>query len=714
VTLDPFFNARHIVVVGASSDPGRVGGRPIAYLQRLGYAGRISPVNPRRDEIAGLPCYPSATEVPGDPDPDLALIAVAGQAAVDAIDACGQRGIRAAVVFTAGFGELGADGLQMEADLVEAARRHDIRICGPNTLGIISAPSTVVASFATSLDRTEHLLPGRVGLISQSGALGAFMHRQAQLQGVPIRHFVSTGNEADLTAGDYLRHIVEDEGTRAVGLYLEGVRDGQSLVDGLARARELRKPVAVVKVGRGARAREAARSHTGALAGEDEVIDAAIRQYGALRVDDIDHLLAFLYLASSLPELPRGDRLGVVSLSGGLGVWAADVAEERGAVVTDLSEQTRERLTDVLPGFASVTNPVDVTGQIVNDPGLLAQSITIVAADPAVDMVVVGMGIQETLGEEIARGICEAAQASTKPVVTAWMAGPEEAYTLLEEGGVTTFRSVGRALEAVANLASWAGRTNAWEARTPAGPRTRPSTDMVFDAPPTEFEAKRLLAEIGIPAPAGEVVHSADGARAAVATIGGPVVMKAQLPDVAHKSDLGLVELGVASEEAAAECYEQMAKRAASQNLIDGADALPCLVEGMVDDVLELILGFRHDPVFGATILLGLGGTRTELLRSFATRLAPLEPADVEALLEESTVAPMLAGFRGEAAMDPTELIDAVRRFSEFVADGSSGIAEIEINPLAVVKRTGHVVALDALIVPEDVRGTRQPHQRTL
>lgn len=699
MTLAPFFSARHIVVIGASSDPGRVGGRPIAYLRRLGFEGRISPVNPNRPEIQGLPSYPDVASVPDDPQPDLALVAVAGEAAVAAVAACGARGIRAAVVFSAGFGEVGDEGRAAEARLVAAAREHGVRLCGPNTLGIISAPARVTATFATSLDATERLEPGDVGIISQSGALGAFMHRQAQLDRLGLRHFVATGNEADLTAGDYLREMVADEEIRAVGVYLEGVRDGRSLMEGLEHARALGKPVGVVKVGRAERAAAAARSHTGALAGDDAAMDAALERHGAIRVDDIDDLLALLSLVSGLDALPKGSGLAVVTLSGGLGVWSADVAEDRGVHLADLSESTRDQLAALLPGFASVANPVDVTGQIVNEPDLMGRSIELVAADPAVDAVFVGLGIQEALGETIAAGIVAAAARATKPVVVGWMAGPEAAYVALEAGGIPTFRSIGRGLTALTNLLRWAGTgARAPQGISAGGPEVS-ALVAALPAEPTEHEAKQILAAVGVPTPRGELIASADDAVAALARLGGPVAMKAQIPGVAHKSDFGLVELGVEEAAGATAAFERIRANAERHGVVDAGGRLEVLIEAMSSSSVELILGYRRDPVFGPMITLGLGGIYAEVLRSVASRLVPLDREEVLLLLERSNVAKVLGTYRGKAATDLEPLVDAVLRFAAFVDAHQDTLAEVEINPLALSRPSGAVSALDALII---------------
>lgn len=707
--LTSFFAPRHVVVIGASSDPARVGGRPIAYLQRLGFEGQISPVNPKRDEIAGLRCYPSVLAVPDEPD--LALIAVAGAAAVRAVEECGQRGVGAAIVFTAGFGEVGAEGRELERELLAAAERYGVRLCGPNTLGIISSPQHVPATFGTCLDRTETLEPGNVGLVSQSGALGAFMHRECQLLDVPLRHFVATGNEVDLTAGDYLHAIVGDPEVRAVGMYLEGIRDGDALIAGLERARELGKPVCILKVGRSERARAAAQSHTGALAGEDDVVDAILRQYGALRVDSIDDLLAFLQLASALTTWPASGGLGVVSLSGGLGVWAADVAERAGVRLPDLEEGTRTKLGDLLPSFASSANPVDVTGQIVNDPDLIAESLLLVAADENVDLILVGLGIQEHLGPQIARGIVRAAAETSKPIVTAWMAGPDEAYSLLTEGGLPWFSSLGTGLSATTHLAAWASRRRAWLERTdgPARPAA-PQLDGA-DLVGTELEAKQVLRAAGVDVPAGRLVGSADDVRAYVEEVGGAVVLKGQVAGVAHKTELGLVEVGLATATEAADAFERMQRSARNAGLLGTDGVLTGLVEEMVDDVVELILGYRYDPVFGPVILLGLGGTRTELLRSFANRHAPLEVSDVEQMLRESDVARVLGGFRGGEVVDVAPLCETVLRFADLVTTNQDRFAEIEINPLGVRRGDGRVVALDALFVPHG--DDRTSDQRT-
>ena len=703
VDLDPFFQPSHIAVLGASSDPGRVGGRPVAYLQRFGYRGQVSPVNPNRSEIAGLPCYASVSEIPTTPD--LALIALSGSAALAALEECGERGIPSAVLFTSELID-NVTGEPLENRMLAVARHYGMRLSGPNTLGLISSPTRTTATFATCLDQTSTLPEGNVCLISQSGALGTYMHRAAQQSGLAIRHFVATGNELDLGVGDYLRYLVEDEGTCAIGLYLEGVRDGSSLVAGLKRAQELGKPVVAMKVGRSEVAKKAAQSHTGALAGEDKVIDAVLRQFGAIRVHDVDDLLAFLQVMSPNRGWAGGS-LGVVTLSGGFGVWSADLAEQGGARLAEMNPATREMLEEVLPRFATVANPLDVTGQVVNETNLLERSVSIMAQDPGVDAILVGLGNIDSLGAELAEGIVRSAKATSKPIVVAWMNGPEEVYVRLHESGIPTLRSLGIGIRASVNASAWSANRERWLERSalrpvgglPADVRSLIAGSSTF----TEAQAKDLLARIGVEGPrrilASDPVEAANGAD----RLGFPVVLKAQIPGLVHKTELGFVKLDLKSADEVAESFERMSENALRHHLIE-EQGLTCLVEEMVENPIELILGYRKDPTFGAVLVLGLGGTEAELFSSVATRRLPLNVEDIQAMLAESNADQVLRGFRAPGAGSLSPLIDTVAKFSNFVLRTQDQFAEIEINPLAVVRGTGRVVALDALIVADETR----------
>lgn len=692
-SLEPLFAPKHVAIVGASGNPERIGGRPLEFLRRVGFTGIVSPVNPGYTEIAGWSCYPSLDDVPGQPD--LVIVAVPRAAVLDVIRQAGRRGVQGAIVFTAGFAETGGDGQTLQEELKSVALEYGIRVCGPNSVGIISEPAKGALTFASCMDSTSSLEPGNIGFISQSGAIGAFIHRECQLRGRPLRHFVGTGNEVDITLGEYLEYMVEDPGTRAVGLYIEGIREGSSLIAGLKRARELGKPVVALKVGRSKLAQDAAASHTGALTGDDTVVDAVLHQYGAIRVDDIDDLLGCLDLASSFPDLPARGGLAVISISGGVGVWSADIASRNGLVMPELAESSQAQLAEFLPDFANLRNPIDVTGQIVNEPAFLARAISVVAEDPGIDIVVVALGIQDAKAAEIAAGIVGIQRTGRMRIAVSWMAGPQEAKSALSEAGVPVFESIGGGLRAAISIAVWANRLPA-SAGVEKAVAELPLADESVDS---EAGAKALLARIGIATPRSGRCRTEREVVALVESFGSKVVLKGQVTGVVHKSDLGLVELDIDSPEAATEAYRRMSRAAETAGLLRRGEPLSCLVEEQLENAVELILGAKQDDVFGTVIVLGLGGIQAELTRSFASRLAPLSDEDIGALITQSRAGTMLGGFRGIPVTDLRPLRETVRSFSELALSNASILSEIEINPLAVSPGDGEVVALDALMV---------------
>lgn len=696
--VERLFGARHLAVVGASADPDKIGGRPLRYLDRAGFDGVVHPVNPRYDEVMGRPCAPSVAAIDGEVD--LAIVAVPARAVEAAIDDCAAAGVPYAIVFSSGFAEVGAEGRARQDALVERARAGGVRLLGPNSLGIASSPNGLMASFATLFDRHETLLEGRVGFLSQSGALGVFIYALAQDQGLGFSRFVSIGNEADLDVADFLAFLANDPATSAIGGYLEGIDDGGRFLAAAERARAAGKPMSFLKVGRSDAGRRAAESHTGSLAGSDEVYDAALRQAGIVRASDPQGLIDFLDVHGRARRRPLRPGVAVLTISGGAGVWCADRLADHGLDLADLAPDTLATLTELLPAFATPQNPVDATGQIINDPLLFAGCIDALLEDPGVSTLVVVLGLQERGGDRFAQQIVDAhdRHAGTAIVVT-WLAGPSSAMELLRRASVPAFGDLARAVEVVAGGVAASGHL---DRSAPAAPATAAHRVVDLDgrALDTEHDAKALLAEAGIVVPAGTLCATVAEVIEAAARIGGAVALKGQVAGLAHKTEHRLVHLGLrgASEvRAAASELEGALAAAAPASRRQGI-----LVEPMAPDGVDLIVGCIDDTVFGPTLMVGAGGVLVEVVRDTAFRVAPVDVAAALEMLGETRAGPLLDGARGGPPLDRRAVAEVVARLSALVVGSGGRIREVEINPLRA--HVDGAVALDALVATGEAR----------
>lgn len=692
--LERLLRPRSVAVIGASNDPQKIGGRPIDYLQRYGFPGRIYPINRDHAQVQGLKAYERLDDVPGEVD--LAIIALPAAATNSALADCGRLHIPYAVVFTSGFAESGLQGAQSQHELLEIARSGGVRLLGPNSLGIISEPSRLTATFSTVLDRPSGLIAGETAFISQSGAFGSLFYAIAKDEGVGFRHFVSVGNEADLGVADFISSFVLDPHTRAIGGYLEGLRDVAGFRNAAKQALAHRKPLAFIKVGASETGQRAARSHTGAVAGTDEIYDGLFRQFGILRFTEMLDLLGFLSLART-GRFPNSNRVGVLSISGGVGVWLADRCSELGLALPSLDVRTRERLGRVLPAFAATENPVDFTGQIVNQPGLLGIATQHMLDDPGFDALVIVMGLLERTGEQIATELARALAKTEKLVAVTWISGPSGAYRVLREHGIPVFADVSRCIQAVAGMTEYGRVLKQCEARErdtwSAAPLSAPDPT-AWGA--TEFDAKRVLQTYGFPIPAGGLANSLQQAVDIAHRAGYPVALKVQSRLSPHKTDHGLIELNVATERELMTAYERLMlrfKAAFAPNVPDGI-----LVERMTTGVAEVIVGCTRDPSLGPVIMVGLGGTQVEVYRDVVFRLAPIAPAEARDMLEQLRGNSMLKGFRGRPPADVVALAEAISRLSTLFCGADDSLSELEINPVAVMPSGHGICVLDALV----------------
>jgi len=691
-SLAPLLAPRSIAILGASENLARVNGRPLGFLLAKGYPGRVYPVNPKYRQIAGVRCYPSVEAIP---DPvDLAIVALPAGAVAAALRSLGGKGVPAAVVFSSGFGEMGAEGAESERELVRIAAQSGLRICGPNCLGLINAFERVIATFGQFADGETPA--GPVGFVTQSGAFGTAIAALARRRGLGLGYFVNTGNEADVGFAEVMREVISDERIRVGAGYIEGLTDGTSLVELARFALDIGKPLVLTKVGRSRAGERAAASHTGSLAGEDAVFGGIVHQFGIVRSRNEEHMLdqveAFAHCA-----LPAGRGLGIVTQSGGAGVLMADRAEDLGLEVPVLTESTQARLRSVIPAFGTTANPVDVTGQFIADPRLLEESVLIVLDDPGVHAGIVWLQLMDAHVDTLV-GIFERIRArAAKPFVVCWVAASERALVALRERGIAVLRGAEPAVDAIAGLAEHALARRAWledagsrEAALPAAAELPAHSGLV----PT-LDAARLLTDAGITLASVRLARSAEEAVRAASELGYPVALKIESPDIAHKTDAGGVRLGLRDADEVARAWEAMmegVRATRPKARIDGAILQPMIAEG-----IELVVGLRHDPVFGTIVMVGLGGILVEVLRDVAFRLAPVTEAEARAMLETLSGRSVLDGVRGTPAADRAAIARFVSAVSRFGAAVGPRLRELDLNPVRV--HGSKVVALDCLLV---------------
>lgn len=690
--LDALLSPRSVAVIGASSDPGRIGGRPIDYYNRAGFAGALYPVNPARDVIQGRKAYPDIASIPDTVD--FALLAIPARDVPAAIDACAEKGVRAVLIFSAGFAEMDEDGSALQADMLARAGKAGIRILGPNCLGLFNAAIGHCPTFSSAL---QDAIPvgGRVGMVTQSGAYGTHLLNMAHGRRIGVGTWISTGNEADITVAECLLHLVESDEIDVVGCYMEAVNDPARFIRALERARELGKPVTIMKVGVSEIGAAAAQSHTASLTGSDASFDTVLRRFGIPRARTTEEMLDILYTASLAP-LPKGNKLGILSVSGGAGVLMADAAEEAGLSTPPMPAGAQARMKERNP-LCSPRNPIDITAHALNDFGLVTENLRSMAVDGGYDMLVsffTSWTASPVLGPKVQKAIVEGVTGQEpKPVVLVCQ-GSDEVLASYEEHGILTFEDPSRAIGALGHLARFA---EAVRRAAEEDPLPAVSEDIVLQGRPVgEGEAKAILSAAGIPVLAEELAADPKEAVEAAQRLGMPIALKIASPDILHKTEVGGVALGLADAAAVRSAAETML--ASVREKAPGARIEGMLVSPMAGEGVELVVGVRNDPVMGPLILVGLGGIFVEVLKDVALDMAPVGPARAKAMIEGLKGAALLKGVRGRPAVDIDAAADAVSRLSVLAARNPGTFDSIEINPLLV--RPKGAVALDALIVP--------------
>ena len=694
--LTPLFEPASVAIVGASETPGKVGANLIGNMLASKFRGALFAVNPKYGSVRGVPCYASVSQLPRPVD--LAVVATPARTVPEIVDRCGRSGIRAAVVITAGFSEAGPEGQALDQAVLESARRHGLRLVGPNCLGIMRPAIGLNATFARGA-----ALSGSLGLVSQSGAVCAAMLDWAWPNRVGFSSVVSLGGSTDIDFGEIIDYLANDPDTEHILLYIEGIRDARRFLSSLRAAARV-KPIIVMKAGRHPAGSRAAVSHTAAVVGTDDVFDAAVRRAGVVRVRSIGQLVAAAQALASRVR-PRGDRLAVITNGGGPGVMAADLAADLDLSLAELSPATVEALRRALPERWSHGNPIDLIGDAGSERYRAAVSACL--ADEGVDGVLAILAPQAmTDAEGTARAVIESSQGVSKPLIACWMgeASVAGARKLLQDASIPVFRTPDPAVEMFAHLAAYY-RNQRTLLQTPgplahqAAPDLR-GARLVIDAALaerrgllSETESKALLAAFHIPIAQAVPARSARDAMLMAQEIGFPVAMKVDSPDFAHKSEVGGVRLNLMDAETVRSSYQQILDEVARKR--PGARLNGVTVEPMIfrPSGRELMLSVIQDPVFGPAITFGSGGKAVEALRDRAVTLPPLNAFLVAATIGRTRVSRMLGAIRGIPPVDMQALESVLLRVSEMVCELPQ-IEGLEINPL-IVDETG-AIAVDA------------------
>ena len=695
MSLQALLSPRSIAILGASADLSKVNGRTLRYLLEKGYAGQIYPVNPKYDRIGGLACYPNVSALPAAPD--LAVVAVPARAVASSLRELGRRGTRSAIVFSSGFSEMGDEGRALEQEAVAVAREANVRLCGPNCLGLINAYDNVIATFGQFAEGETP--PGPVGFVTQSGAFGTAIAALARRRDLGLGYFVNTGNEGDVDFVEVMGAVLEDERIRVAAGYIEGMRNGRGLLALGDRAIATGKPLVLAKVGKTAAGARAAASHTGSLAGADAVFDGAIRGRGIIRARNEEQMLdiveAFAYCA-----LPQGNGIGIVTQSGGAGVLMADRAEELGIRVPVLGAQTQQALKQVIPGFGAAGNPVDVTGQFVAEPALLRDAVRIVLSDPQVHVGIVWLQLMDAYVDTLLSIFEEIRDQAPKPFMVCWVAAPDEALRGLRARGIAVLRGAEPCVDACAALIRFAeARRNAVADEAERSRLTPPRLALPGHAGPVDsMTARALLEQCGVATAACELARTADEAVRAAARIGYPVVLKIESPDILHKTEAQGVKLGLRDADAVRNAYAAIignAKRYKPEARIDGV-----IVQATASGDVEFVVGLQNDPSFGVVVMAGLGGIHVEVLKDVAFRQAPVTAAEAGRMVDELRGRALLDGVRGKPPVDRAALARLISAVSRFGAAAGARLRELDLNP--VLASEHGVTAVDWLMVLND------------
>jgi acetate---CoA ligase (ADP-forming) len=683
---------RSVVVLGASADFNKLSGRAVKALIDRKFGGPVYPVNPKYNEIGGFRCYADIADLPETAD--LAIIALPGEQVATALRKLAKAGTKTAVIFSSGFREIGEKGVAADDALRVAIRETGIRALGPNCLGYYNAHDNAYATFSQITQ--DEVPPGPAALISQSGALATTTAGLARRRGFGFAQLVATGNEIDITTADVMDVVVDNPRVKVVSCFAEGIRDGRKLISVAKKAMDAAKPLVLCKVGRTDAGARAVASHTGALAGETKVFEGVAAQYGIVRARSDEQLLNYTIAFANCP-LPRGNRLGILTRSGGAGAIMADRAQESGMELAVLTDATRDNLAEILPAFASVANPVDMTAQGVVDQGMIGKALMRLLADPNVDVVTVWIGLTKDEAP-LMKAFSEVAASSDKPVCICWAGASSDALKTLGETGVALFPTPESAVDTASVLCKYAADLARWREQSEARSRQAEiaPVELALEAGVIgTVTATEILAAAGVNVVAAHLARTPDEAAALAGKLGFPVALKIESPDILHKTEAGGVRLDLRDADAVRAAAVEVMEAAHSfdgKAQIDGVVLQPMSAGGV-----EVAIGVRRDPVFGPVVMAALGGIFVEVLKDAAFRAAPVTTEEALGMLDSLRGRALLDGVRGSKAVDRAKLAGLISAVSRFAVASGSRLDELDLNP--VFASADDAIAVDTLLV---------------
>src|SRR5258706_1957940 len=697
--LDRFFAPDSIALIGASRDLEKIPGRLLSMLRKNEFPGKIYPVNPNYGDIDGLKCFSSVADV-GRPI-DLAIVIIPAKAVLGALKQCAAAGVKNAVIISSGFAEEGGDSAAMQDAIAALAKKTGMRISGPNAEGFFSEVQRVAATFSPTVDikpNEPRLIASkrRIGIVAQSGGIGFAIYHRARALGLALSYVISAGNESDLGAGEFFEYMVQDASTDVILLFTEGIREVENLLAAARRAAEIGKPVVVTKVGRSGAGERAAASHTASMAGWSGAYDAVFAKYGFIVSNDLDEAVTIAAVLTTNP-MPKGDRVAVLTVSGGAGIWGADTVAMQGLQVPELSETIQAQISKLLPSYGATRNPIDVTAQGVHSGGL-QKSIDLLDVSDEVDAMLVVLSLSSDTRMPFKQAeLKPVLDAQNKPVVFYSYTLPSDfARKELAASGAVVLSGlthVGVAMRQMAQRAKF-------KLAPPAAVAASPPCDLsahLTSATLSEFDSKSLLREAGIALPDEVLVTEKSALDGAIARVGFPLVMKIQSRDIPHKSEVGGVRVNIATKGEVFLAYQALlenARRHRPDAAIQGV-----LVGPMAKKGVEIIIGTMLDKTFGPMVMVGFGGITTELFRDVIYRPAPVSLPEAAAMLAELKAAPLLNGFRGAAKADIPALSQLISQLSMLAAAYADLSPEMQINPRTWHPEGEGVTIVDALVV---------------
>jgi acetyltransferase len=690
--LEKFFKPESIAVIGASRTPGKVGYDILKNIIQYGYSGKIFPINPGASEILGLKAYPSIIDI--KEDIDLAVIAVPTKSVLDVIEECGKKAITAAIIITAGFKESGVEGSRLEREVVKRAKELNVRFIGPNCLGLIDTYSKVNASFAAGMPEK-----GKIGFFSQSGALCLAVLDRALPDGIGFSKFISMGNKADISDIEIMLALSEDDNTKVILGYIEGIEDGRRFMD-VAKEISKRKPIIILKSGVTSSGAKAASSHTGALAGRESAFNAAFKQCGIIRAYTINELFNYALAFANQP-LPGGPNIAIITNSGGPGILAADAFDKTNLQLVTLHKETVDKLRSFLPPYASFYNPIDILGDA--NVERYEKAIQIVLEDEKVDGLIVLLTPTAVVDvEATSMAIANMSNIYKKPILTSLMGkkSVEKASRILIKYGIPNYSYPEEAvysMNAMNNFRLW---VESPQKTYPEFHGYKQKVEYIIKKAVeenrerlTESEVHDLLNAYGFVQPRGLFAKTSEEAIAAARGIGYPVVMKVVSPQIIHKSDVGGVRVNLMNKRDVKNAYFDITSKI--RHIMPTAQIYGVMIQEMILEGKEVIIGITKDPQFGHMIMFGMGGVYVEVLKDISFRIAPLSKEDAHDMVREIKTFPVLRGVRGEEEVDIEAIEESLLKLSQIAMDFPN-IIEADLNPLIVRKRGKGVIVVDA------------------